>query len=187
MLTWRKTEFFTEQEQTACTELKGTARRKAVGRKTTVFAAVCPSMKTSLLKVSVPDSSANSLKGLEPVILSAAGKICPWWRSVQMEAYEEHTPTLKLFFLMNICSLRIRRANITGSKGYFLDWYVAQYHILRCWEEKGQLWRYQRQLLGACFHDFYDQMYEIGYVIATWRLELPKPSLEKSQKQKINL
>lgn len=98
MLTWRKTEFFTEREQIASTELKGKARRKAVGRKTTVFAAVCPSMKASLLKVSIPDSSANSLKGLEPVILSAAGKICPWWRSVQMEAYEEHTPTLTFFF-----------------------------------------------------------------------------------------
>lgn len=166
VLIWRKTEFSIEQEQTGCPELKGKAKRKAVGGETTVFAGVCPSVReASPLKVAVPDSSAYSPKGLEPGILSAAGKICLRWRSVQMEAYEEHTPTLTLFWAgggVNICSsLRIRRANITGSKGYFLDWYVAQYHILRCWEEKGQLWRYQCQLLGACFHDFYDQMYEL--------------------------
>lgn len=97
MLIWQKTEFFSEQEQTACIELKSKAKRKTRGRKTTVFAGVCPSVKASLVKVSVPDSSANSLKGLEPGILSVAGKICLWWRSVQMEAYEEHTPTLNFF------------------------------------------------------------------------------------------
>lgn len=62
--------------RTVCTALKGKAERKAVGGKATVFAGICPSVKESLSKVSVLDSSAYSLKGLEPVILSGAGKIC---------------------------------------------------------------------------------------------------------------
>lgn len=116
------------------------------------------------IKVSVPDSSAYSLKDLEPAILSGAGKMCLRWRSPQTEAYEEiYSHALNLLFWINICScLRIRRANITRSKGCFLDWSVAQYHILRCWEEKEQLGRYQRQLPGACFLDFMIKCRKLG-------------------------
>lgn len=48
----------------------------------------------------------------------------------------KYTPTSYFFFSwMNICSsLRVRIGNITGSKGYFLDWSFAQDHILRSWE-----------------------------------------------------
>ena len=49
-----------------------------MGGKATVFAEICPSVKESLCKVSVPDSSAYSLKGSEPVILSGPGKSCLW-------------------------------------------------------------------------------------------------------------
>lgn len=62
--------------RTVCTEIKGKAKKKAVRGKTTAFAGICPSMKESLFKVSVPDSSGYSLKGLEPVILTETGKIC---------------------------------------------------------------------------------------------------------------
>lgn len=41
---------------------------------------------------------AYSLKGWEPVILSTTGKICLWWRSAQMEAYEEMDSHTLIFF-----------------------------------------------------------------------------------------
>lgn len=37
----------------------------------------------------------------------------------------------------------------------------------------------------SLIHNFYDQMYEIGYVRPALRLEFPKPSLEGSKKLNI--
>lgn len=105
----------------------------------------------------VPDSLVYTLKSFELVFLLGASCICLLWRSEKMEASEQtYSYTLTIFFFcLNICFCLRVSANITGSRSYFLDWCVAQYHIPRHCEEKEQLWRYQHPLHGACFHDFY--------------------------------
>lgn len=88
---------------------------------------------------------------------------------VVMEAWGNILPHLRIFSWMNICSsLRIRKTNITGSKGYFLDWSFAQYHILR--SEKEQLGRYQPVARSPVFL-FIIKSRILGHIRAVWRFD----------------
>lgn len=125
VLIWSKTEFCTKQQQSV---LSSSARPRERQRGENYSVGWNMFFSEGILAQGLSsDSSAYSLEALQPVMLPGAGSVCPWW-SVQMAAYEEtYSHTLNFFFWMHICSsLRIRRAHITGSKGNFLEWYVAQ-------------------------------------------------------------
>lgn len=125
VLIWSKTEFCTKQQQSVLSSSARPRERQRGGKLQCWLEYVLqwrnPCSRSqfwliSLFPWSLAASDAAWSRQCLSMVVSANGSI---WGNV--------LPHFEFFFWMHICSsLRIRRAHITGSKGNFLEWYVAQ-------------------------------------------------------------